>query len=73
MNWLGEFLKTGRIECMPAVKELDARIRGRLIYRIGLGEQATEGQFIFAGWVVSWCIYEDQIGPLLLVGMMEGP
>lgn len=41
---------------MPLVQELDARIRGRLIYRcmMHIEEGQHEGTFVFAGWVFSY-------------------
>ena len=44
-----------RIELLPAVKELDARIRGRLIYQALMRcQQCERGSFVFAGFLVSY-------------------
>ncbi len=48
----------------PAVAELDARMRGRLIYRISLFDKFSddsdhsEGVVIFAGFSILWRIVE---------------
>lgn len=57
-----------RLELLPAVAELDARIRGRLIYQVlRRHEQHPEGSFIFAGWIVSYVPDGDAI----IIGMQE--
>jgi hypothetical protein len=56
------------IELLPAVQELDARIRGRLIYQVcSRLEFYTEGSFIFAGWIVSF----DSDGVTVTIGLQE--
>jgi hypothetical protein len=68
----------GRIEMLPAVKEMPARIIGRLLFRVGIFDHFhpesdhSNGSFIFAGWVVSWEIHEEQTGLVLLIGIQEG-
>lgn len=70
-------LSGGRIELMPAVQELDARIRGRLIYRITISDHFhaesdhSNGSFVFAGWRVFWEIHEEHRGLVMLIGLQE--
>lgn len=57
-----------RVELLPAVKELDARICGRLIYQtVCRAEHEHEGSFVFAGWLVSYTCESD----VLTIGMQE--
>jgi hypothetical protein len=57
-----------RVELLPAVQELDSRIRGRLIYQtLSRLEYYPEGSFIFAGWMVSY----DCDGETCTIGMEE--
>ena len=52
------------------IRELDAQIRGRLIYRIILAlEQKREGSFVFAGWIISYELDDENV---CWVGMQEG-
>lgn len=57
-----------RVELLPAVKDLDPRVRGRLIYQtLKRLEYYAEGSFIFAGWLVSY----DSDGVTVTIGMQE--
>jgi hypothetical protein len=57
-----------RVELLPAVQDLDARIRGRLIYQALMRcQQCERGSFVFAGWLVSY--FSD--GDCIFVGMEE--
>lgn len=70
-------LSGGRIELMPAVQDLDARIRGRLIYRITISDHFhkesdhSNGRFVFAGFQVFWEIHDEQNGLCMLIGIQE--
>lgn len=67
----------GRIEMLPAVKELPARIRGRLLFRLTIYDyfhpdsDHSDGHFVFAGWTFFFEIHEEQNGLVLLLGMHE--
>lgn len=57
-----------RIDLLPAVKELDARIRGRLIYQtLRRLEREPAGSFIFAAWLITYVCEDD----VLSIGMQE--
>jgi hypothetical protein len=57
-----------RIELLPAVQDLEARIRGRLIYQtLKRLEYYAEGSFIFAGFLVSY----TSDGETLTIGLQE--
>jgi len=44
-----------RVELLPAVQELDTRIRGRLIYQALMRcQQCERGSFVFAGFLISY-------------------
>jgi hypothetical protein len=68
----------GRIEMLPAVKEMPARIIGRLLYRVGIynhfhvESDHSDGAFVFAGWHAFFEIHEEQDGLVLLIGIQEG-
>ncbi len=70
-------LSGGRIELNKEVEDLDARIRGRLIYRITISDHFhpesdhSNGSFVFAGWRVNWEIHDERNGLVMLVGMSE--
>jgi hypothetical protein len=57
-------LKGGAVLFSPGVWELDAQIRGRLLYRLSLyktfddDSEHDSGVFIFAGYTVCWRIEE---------------
>lgn len=71
-------LSGGRIELNNEVQELDARIRGRLIYRIAISDHFhkdsdhSNGTFVFAGFRIWWEIHDELNGLVLFVGMEEG-
>lgn len=57
-----------RIELLPAVQELDARIKGRLIYQtMRRLEVEQSGSFIWAGWIISYDLDDN----LLRIGLQE--
>jgi hypothetical protein len=57
-----------RIELLPAVTELDHRIRGRLIYQaLQRIEHEPAGTFVFAGWLITYVCENDT----LTIGMQE--
>ncbi|AVT83684.1 hypothetical protein [Rhodopseudomonas palustris] len=68
MNALDEArttLRNTRVAFCPRCRELDARMRGRLIHRITLYDSFhpddtahDEGVVIFCGWQVWWRMYE---------------
>jgi hypothetical protein len=68
----------GRIEMLPAVKDLPQRIIGRLLFRIGLFNRFHPesdhscGSFVFAGWIVSFEIHEEHRELVMLIGIQEG-
>lgn len=57
-----------RIELLPAVQELDARIRGRLIDRVCRRLLLwPTGSFVFAGWL---CVYRSN-GEVCRINIQE--
>jgi hypothetical protein len=70
-------LAGGRVEMLPAVQELDARIRGRLLFRLSIYQtfhpesDHSDGMFVFAGWTFFFEIHEEQNGFVLIIGMHE--
>lgn len=62
-------LRGGRVLMTPAVHELPAELRGRLVARIALfssfaddDDQHDQGVLIFAGWSFVWTIHIDEQG-----------
>ena len=70
-------LTGGRVELTPLVQELDARIRGRLVYRVSIFQtfheesDHSDGLFVFAGFTMFFEIHEEQAGLVLLIGIHQ--
>ncbi|WP_035648682.1 hypothetical protein [Bradyrhizobium sp. ORS 285] len=56
------------LQLTPRVQELDARIRGRLIYQVlRRWEVDPDGSFIFAGWLITYVSDGDAV----IIGLQE--
>jgi hypothetical protein len=72
---LSQFAVEGSLS--GAYSQLDARIRGRLLFRLSIYQtfhpesDHSDGMFVFAGWTFFFEIHDEQDGLVLIIGMHE--